>query len=85
MSYRTHGGEIKMKVGSRRKIPQTKCPHCGANFASVFNVGDKEYYPREGAIVICVDCGHVMALDNELKPRILNRKEMREAVKRIVR
>jgi Zn ribbon nucleic-acid-binding protein len=76
---------LKVKVGPSRKIPQTKCPHCGANFASVFNVGDKEYYPSDGAIVICVECGHVMALDNQLKPRELNRKEMREVAKRIVR
>jgi Zn ribbon nucleic-acid-binding protein len=76
---------MKIKVGPRRKIPQTKCPHCGANFASVFNVGDKEYFPRDGAIVICIQCGHVMALNHELKPRELNRKEMREVAKRIVR
>jgi Zn ribbon nucleic-acid-binding protein len=76
---------MKVKVGPRRKIPQTKCPQCGSNFGSVFNVGNKEYFPKEGAIVICVECGHVMALNSRLKPRDLNDKERREVAKRIVR
>lgn len=66
-----------MKLRDQKPVPDQLCLKCGhhCNLASGVDTGVEEV-PLPGAITICIRCGYVMALDDQMKFRELNAEEI---------
>ena len=57
------------------------CPDCGKELdTSPDTVLNEPYVPQEGDIMLCPQCGYLMAFSHDLTIRELTEKEAREAV-----
>lgn len=63
-----------MKLGKTRRIPESKCLGCGIANDAATPVAD-DHDPNPGSITICLECGYIMAYDDDLKLRELTRDE----------
>jgi hypothetical protein len=63
-----------VELGKTRRVPETKCLSCGTSLDAA-TPADFDGEPYSGAITVCIKCGHIMALDDNLKLRELTKDE----------
>lgn len=63
---------------SDTRLPESKCTACGYLTDTATCPSDDNAVPEEGAITVCIRCGHMMAYDAELRLRDLTDEEMHE-------
>jgi len=56
-------------------MPNNACLNCGDIMDRATSV-DHEFKPHEGAIAVCLKCGHIMSFDAQLKFRELTDEEI---------
>lgn len=66
-----------MKIGETTRVPTSKCLHCGVENDAATSVGE-DAGPEPGNITVCIECGHIMAYDTEMKLRELTTSEILE-------
>lgn len=62
-------------VGRGVKVPMSACLDCGKELNGATAVDHRDP-PSPGAITICIYCGHIMALGDDLHLRQLTDEEM---------
>jgi len=72
-----------MKTGEDGSTPGSSCTACGHVVDAAFAVLEDDdertdVRPSPGDFVICIKCGHLMAYDEQLKLRELNKDEAYE-------
>jgi hypothetical protein len=65
-----------MILGEDHRTPPATCLQCKAVNTAAASVGEKSETPVPGSIVICSECGHIMAFDDNMQMRELTEKEM---------
>jgi len=53
----------------------SRCPACGVRFEHPLRAPEA-YEPAQGDLVACPACAAVLALDQELRPRLTTREEL---------
>jgi hypothetical protein len=57
-----------MKIGRDLRVPMSRCTNCGEENDGALGIGvDKS--PRPGDYSLCIECGHLMVFDEQLKVR----------------
>ena len=56
------------------RTPESACSSCGTLNDAATSV-DGERGPRPGSVTVCLQCGHIMAFDLDLRLRELTDKE----------
>lgn len=64
-----------MILGKDHHIQPAACLNCKAVNNGATCIGH-DVAPQPGNIVICIECGHIMAYDNNMQMRKLTDKEM---------
>lgn len=59
------------------RLSPSTCPSCGKPNDSATSVGG-DHKPESGDFTVCLECGHIMAYDDELKLRELTKDEQIE-------
>lgn len=59
-------------------VPTSKCTACGYVCDAATCPSNDTATPRPGDITVCIDCGHLMAFDDQLYLRDLTEDEMCE-------
>ncbi len=68
-----------MEVGNSLRVPDCKCTNCGASLNGAFAVGEAgDVRPRPGDSTICIECGHLMIIADDLSLRDPNDAEIIE-------
>lgn len=59
-----------------KRIPESHCLNCGAKL-NMLGTGDStEANPQPGDVTVCIQCGGVMMLSDDLTPRGMSGEEM---------
>jgi hypothetical protein len=63
------------------RVPESACLNCG-HLLNALGTGDLnvEAKPEPGDVTVCIKCGAVMKLDQDLRPRGMSDQEMDELV-----
>lgn len=60
------------------KVPVSNCTACGHELDGATAIDDNILAPKSGDVAICIHCGHLMAMDDQLNLRNLTDEEMKE-------
>jgi hypothetical protein len=59
---------------STTDVPESRCPSCG-KLCDAATAVEKDNKPSPGDFSVCLDCGHVMIFDHDLRLRELRGEE----------
>jgi hypothetical protein len=55
-------------------VPMSKCPECGHNMDAASSIGG-DFNPRPGDLTCCIQCGELLAFNEDLHLRLPTKKE----------
>lgn len=74
---------INMINMHENRTPECRCLDCGTMIDSASAIKDDVIRPKPGDITVCVNCGHIMAFNDDITVRMLTDDEMFEIAGRL--
>jgi hypothetical protein len=60
--------------------PESRCPYCGHRFDRASSPREPQAAPSPGDLTMCIECGCLMAFDDEMKVRGLTSGELEDLI-----